>query len=63
MKAREVMQKLRADGWYELKRKGTSHRQFRHPEKKGKVTVSDHGNSDIPEWTLRSIEEQAGIKL
>lgn len=63
MNIKEVVRALKADGWYELKRKGTSHRQFKHPEKPGRVTVADHGNKDIPEWTLKSIEKQAGTRL
>ena len=62
MRVREVVGKLLADGWYELPGKGSGHRQFRHPEKKGKVTVSDH-RGDVPPPTLRSIERQAGVKL
>lgn len=63
MNAREVIKRLKADGWFELKRKGTSHKQFKHPTKPGKVTVSDHKGKDIPRETLDSIEEQSGVKL
>jgi len=61
MNSREVIRKLRKDGWYEVNQVG-SHRQFKHPTKKGRVTVPVPSR-DIPTGTLRSIEKQAGIKL
>jgi predicted RNA binding protein YcfA (HicA-like mRNA interferase family) len=38
------------------------HIQFRHPKKKGRVTVP-HPERDIPVGTLKSIEKQSGLKL
>jgi len=61
MSSREVIQRLRDDGWFEVAQKG-SHKQFKHAEKPGRVTVP-HPLRDIPIGTLRSIEKQAGIKL
>ena len=52
--------KLR-DGWYEVNQAG-SHKQFKHPVKKGRVTLP-HPKREIPIGTLKSIEKQAGIKL
>ena len=60
MKVREVEKILRNDGWYQLRSKPGSHMQFKHPTKKGKVTVSDHPG-DIDPGTLKSIFEQAGL--
>jgi predicted RNA binding protein YcfA (HicA-like mRNA interferase family) len=57
MNAREVIKRLKADAWYVLKRKGSSHVQLKHPAKPGKVTVSDHKGKDIPRETLDSIEK------
>ena len=62
MKARDVLKILYADGWYELKGKGTSHIQLKHPVKNGKVTVSFHGSDDIGKGTFNSIMKQAGLK-
>ena len=62
MKPNEVIKKIKADGWYELRGGRTSHKQFKHPTKNGKVTVSMHPG-DIPPPTLKSIEKQAGVKL
>lgn len=39
-----------------------SHVQFRHPTKKGRVTVP-HPRKDVPFGTLRSINKQAGLNL
>ncbi|MCD7845711.1 MAG: type II toxin-antitoxin system HicA family toxin [Oscillospiraceae bacterium] len=59
--SREIIQALRADGWYEIGCEG-DHHQFKHPTKPGKVTVT-HPVKDIPIRTLKSIERQAGVKL
>jgi predicted RNA binding protein YcfA (HicA-like mRNA interferase family) len=61
MSSREVIQRLRANGWYEVAQEG-SHKQFKHGTKTGRVTVA-HPVRDIPIGTLRSIEKQAGIRL
>ena len=61
MHSRELIKRLQKDGWYEVTQVG-SHKQFKHPMKKGRVTVP-HPSRDIPIGTLKSIEKQAGIKL
>ncbi len=61
MNSREVIKRLQADGWREVNQVG-SHKQFKHPSKKGRVTVP-HPQRDIPIGTLKSIEKQAGLKL
>jgi len=61
MKAKEVIAKLKADGWYQVKANAGSHLHFKHPTKTGKVTVAMH-NNDIPKGTLHSIFKQAGWK-
>jgi predicted RNA binding protein YcfA (HicA-like mRNA interferase family) len=38
MKVRDVVKRLERDGWYLVPSKG-GHRQFKHPTKRGKVTV------------------------
>ncbi|MEH1860628.1 MAG: type II toxin-antitoxin system HicA family toxin [Nostoc sp.] len=47
MKVREVIKRLEADGWYLARTKG-SHRQFKHPDKPGTVTVPSKPNVDVP---------------
>lgn len=59
--SREVLKIIKADGWYEVGCDG-DHHQFKHPTKKGRVTVTDPVK-DIPIKTLKSIEKQAGIKF
>jgi len=61
MTAKEIIKKLLDDGWYEIKGNGSSHKQFKHPTKKGKVTVPVHGGNIAP-GTLSSIKRQAGLK-
>jgi predicted RNA binding protein YcfA (HicA-like mRNA interferase family) len=59
--SREVIRRLKQDGWYEVGQSG-SHKQFKHPAKPGRVTVV-HPRRDLPKGTLKSIEKRAGIKL
>ena len=61
MGSRDIIRKLRADGWFEVGQSG-SHKQFKHAQKSGRVTVP-YPKSTIPVGTLKSIEKQAGIKL
>lgn len=60
MDSRKLIKRLKADGWYTVNMVG-SHRHFKHPVKKGKVTVP-HPRKDIPQKTLNSIYKQAGLK-
>lgn len=57
--SRDVIKMLEADGWYVVRIEG-SHHHFRHPEKRGTVTVP-HPRKDITIKTLQSIARQAGI--
>lgn len=59
--SREVLRILKEDGWYEVNCSG-DHHQFKHPTKKGRVTVT-HPRKDIPLATFKSIINQAGIQL
>lgn len=59
MKVREVLRRLRADCWVRVKSKG-GHRQFKHPSKRGRVTVFGKPNDALPPGTLASIFRQAG---
>lgn len=59
--SREVIQALLEDGWYLVNTEG-SHHQYKHPIKKGRVTVK-HPDKDIPPKTLRSIERQSGLQF
>lgn len=59
--SREVIKIIEDDGWCEVSCEG-SHRQFKHPIKRGKTTVKDP-QKDIPIRTLRRIEQQSGVKF
>jgi predicted RNA binding protein YcfA (HicA-like mRNA interferase family) len=61
MKVRDVLGLLTDDGWYVVATEG-SHRQYKHPTKKGRVTVPGKPNDDLPPGTLNSILKQAGLK-
>ena len=59
--SREVIDLLKADGWYEVDCRG-DHHQFKHPTKRGKVTVT-HPMKDLRLKDLKSIEKQSGLKF
>ena len=52
---------LERDGWVLVVTKGR-HRQFKHPAKSGRVTVSGHLGDDMPKGTFGSVKRQAGLK-
>ncbi len=60
MKVRDVIRRLEKDGWYLARTRG-SHRQFKHPNKSGAVTVSGKPSVDVPIGTLKSIWRQAQL--
>ncbi|MBX9785234.1 MAG: type II toxin-antitoxin system HicA family toxin [Chitinophagaceae bacterium] len=63
MKTKEIIKIIEADGWYGVRQKG-SHKQFKHPAKKGLVTVPVHRlSNDLPPGLEKSILKQAQIEL
>jgi predicted RNA binding protein YcfA (HicA-like mRNA interferase family) len=56
---REIIRMLERDGWFLVAAVG-SHRQFKHPEKPGKVTVP-HPRRVLAPKTIKSILRQAGL--
>jgi predicted RNA binding protein YcfA (HicA-like mRNA interferase family) len=52
---------LRDDEWVEIARR-ESHRQLKHPSKKGRVTVPGKLADDLAPGTLNSILKQADLK-
>ncbi|NVM57748.1 MAG: type II toxin-antitoxin system HicA family toxin [Desulfobacterales bacterium] len=61
MKIREMIKILEQNGWYFVRPKG-SHRQFKHPDKSGTVTIGGKPSLDLPPGTLSSILKQAELK-
>ncbi len=59
MTSTEFIKLIEADGW-ELKRTKGSHRQYKHPTKKGTLTVP-HPKKDLPTGTLKNMMKQAQL--
>lgn len=60
LKVSELLKIIEADGWYLADVRG-SHRQYKHPTKKGRVTVPGKPSKVLPIGTERSILRQAGL--
>jgi predicted RNA binding protein YcfA (HicA-like mRNA interferase family) len=60
-KVKEVIKLLEEDGWFLYNTRG-DHRQFKHPTKKGKVTVRGASSEVLDQFLLNSIWKQAGWK-
>ncbi len=58
MNSRQVIKRLKAEGWVHVRTKG-SHWQFKHTDRPGLVTA-EHPKKDFPAATLRAIAKQAG---
>jgi predicted RNA binding protein YcfA (HicA-like mRNA interferase family) len=61
MKVRDVIKLIKDDGWYLVSTRG-SHRQFKHPVKSGRVTISGKLGDEVAIGTLGSIYKQARLK-
>jgi predicted RNA binding protein YcfA (HicA-like mRNA interferase family) len=61
IKIRDLLRVLDEDGWYLVMQRG-SHRQYKHPSKKGLVTVAGNVSGDLAPGTLNSILKQARLK-
>lgn len=61
MKVREALKLLEEDGWYLARTRG-SHRQFKHANKPGLVTIAGKPSDDLAPGTANSILKQAGLK-
>ncbi|WP_026684908.1 type II toxin-antitoxin system HicA family toxin [Heyndrickxia coagulans] len=58
--SKELIKLIQDDGWYIVNTVG-SHQQFKHPTKKGRVTIP-HPKKDLPINTVKSILKQAGLE-
>ena len=58
--SRELVKMVEADGWYKVGTEG-SHHQYKHPTKKGRVTIV-HPEKEVHPKTAASILKQAGLK-
>lgn len=61
MKVREATRLIEDDGWFLVATRG-SHRQYKHPNKPGRVTIAGKPSDDLAPGTRSSIMKQAGLK-
>jgi len=61
VKVRDAIKVIESDGWY-LDRTRGSHRQFKHPTKRGLVTIAGKLSDELALGTANSILKQAGLK-
>jgi predicted RNA binding protein YcfA (HicA-like mRNA interferase family) len=61
-KVKDMIAILRNDGWTEIKSGGGGHRQFKHPEKRGKVTVDGNPSQAVDMQIWNAMLKQAGLK-
>lgn len=61
-KVREAIRIVENDGWVQVRSSGTSHRQYKHPAKPGRVTIAGKPSDDLAPGTFNSILKQAGLK-
>lgn len=59
MDSKTLIKQIEKDGWYLVGTRG-SHHQFKHPTKKGRVTIP-HPRKDLDIKTTKSILKQAGL--
>ncbi|MDH6355465.1 putative RNA binding protein YcfA (HicA-like mRNA interferase family) [Dysgonomonas sp. PH5-45] len=60
-KVKEIIKLIEYNGWFLAAQKG-SHRHFKHPTKKGRVTIPGKPSDDLDPNTAKSILTQAGLK-
>lgn len=61
MKVRDAIKMIENDGWFRVAMRG-SHRQYKHPDKAGRVTIAGNPGHDLAPGTLNSILKQAQLK-
>lgn len=57
----DLIDEVEDDGWVYQYTRG-SHHYFKHPTKRGKVTIAGRRSKDLPPATARDIRRQAQIK-
>jgi predicted RNA binding protein YcfA (HicA-like mRNA interferase family) len=61
VKVREAIKLIEDDGWFLVRTRG-SHRQYKHAQKPGLVTIAGKPSDDLAPGTKNSILKQAGLK-
>ena len=60
-KVRDAIRLVEQAGSYLARTRG-NHRQYRHPDRPGAVTIAGKPSDDLPRGTWASIMKQAGLK-
>ncbi len=60
-KVAEAIRLVERDGWVLVRTSG-SHRQYKHPEKRGTVTIAGQESKELAQGTWNSILKQAGLQ-
>jgi predicted RNA binding protein YcfA (HicA-like mRNA interferase family) len=60
-RVRDAIRLIEDEGWRIVETRG-SHRQFKHPNKPGRVTIAGKPSDDLAPGTFNSILKQAGLK-
>jgi predicted RNA binding protein YcfA (HicA-like mRNA interferase family) len=60
MKIRDMIALVETRGWGLVRTRG-SHRQYRHPERVGTVTIAGKPGKDLSQDMISSILKQAGL--
>lgn len=58
MKVKDAIAWIHAQGWYQVAQRG-SHRQFKHPTRRGRVTIAGKGSEELARGTWKNIQKQA----
>jgi len=61
VKIRDVLKRLKDDGWRLVRQRG-SHRVLKHPMKKGIVVVAGQAGKELAPGTLKSVSKQAELE-
>jgi len=61
VKVRDVVRIIEREGWILVRTRG-SHRQYKHPKRRGVVTIPGNLNADLAIGTLRSILKAVRIE-
>ena len=61
VKVRNAIKLVERDGWRVVNFEG-SHLHYKHPTKKGRVTIAGHSSMDLDPKTQNSVLKQAGLK-
>lgn len=59
---KKIDKKLRSNGWYQVRTKG-SHHMYKHENFSACISVPNHGNESISTGVIKSLERITGLSL